>query len=92
MGGAARSCGVCGAVLTGRADALYCSSACRQKAHRARHAGPRPQQADTAALIAQARAAQRESRKFRRVLVQRRQALVGAVQQLARTRQGLVLR
>ncbi|CKG96411.1 Uncharacterised protein [Mycolicibacterium smegmatis] len=29
-------CAVCGTWFTGRADAVYCSSACRQKAHRAR--------------------------------------------------------
>ncbi|HEY9304046.1 MAG TPA: hypothetical protein VIO95_07130 [Mycobacterium sp.] len=32
------TCGVCGIGFGGRADAMYCSSACRQKAHRARTA------------------------------------------------------
>ncbi|EFG76361.1 hypothetical protein HMPREF0591_3726 [Mycobacterium parascrofulaceum ATCC BAA-614] len=32
------TCAVCGAGFTARSDALYCSSACRQKAHRARSA------------------------------------------------------
>jgi hypothetical protein len=32
------SCSTCGAGFTGRSDAVYCSSACRQKAHRARTA------------------------------------------------------
>ncbi len=32
-------CAVCGVGFTGRRDAVYCSSACRQKAHRARTAG-----------------------------------------------------
>lgn len=31
-------CAVCGADFSARSDALYCSSACRQKAHRARTA------------------------------------------------------
>lgn len=31
-------CAVCGTGFTGRSDAVYCSAACRQKAHRARTA------------------------------------------------------
>ncbi|ORW15270.1 hypothetical protein AWC17_17700 [Mycobacterium nebraskense] len=31
-------CAVCGAGFSARSDAVYCSSACRQKAHRARTA------------------------------------------------------
>jgi hypothetical protein len=31
-------CAVCGAHFSARSDALYCSSACRQKAHRTRTA------------------------------------------------------
>ncbi|WP_158086643.1 hypothetical protein [Mycobacterium scrofulaceum] len=31
-------CAVCGTGFTARSDAVYCSSACRQKAHRARSA------------------------------------------------------
>ncbi|WP_077090369.1 hypothetical protein [Mycobacterium rhizamassiliense] len=34
----ASSCAVCHAGFFGRTDAVYCSSACRQKAHRARTA------------------------------------------------------
>jgi hypothetical protein len=34
----AAMCAVCNAGFFGRSDALYCSSACRQKAHRARTA------------------------------------------------------
>lgn len=32
------TCGMCGTGFRGRSDAMYCSSACRQKAHRARTA------------------------------------------------------
>jgi hypothetical protein len=32
------TCGGCGIGFRGRSDAIYCSSACRQKAHRARTA------------------------------------------------------
>jgi hypothetical protein len=32
------TCGVCGVGFYARSDAIYCSSACRQKAHRARMA------------------------------------------------------
>jgi hypothetical protein len=36
-----RTCECCGTRLTSkRADALYCSSRCRQRAYRHRHAGP----------------------------------------------------
>ncbi|OBH15782.1 hypothetical protein A9X04_12945 [Mycobacterium sp. E3247] len=32
------TCAVCGAGFSARSDALYCTSACRQRAHRARSA------------------------------------------------------
>ncbi|WP_322858723.1 hypothetical protein U8D42_18130 [Mycobacterium europaeum] len=32
------TCAVCGSGFSGRSDAVYCSSACRQRAHRARSA------------------------------------------------------
>jgi signal transduction histidine kinase len=35
---ATRRCNMCGTDFNGRTDAVYCSSACRQKAHRARMA------------------------------------------------------
>jgi len=35
-----RSCPVCGSAVRGRADRLYCSGACRQKAHRASQPQP----------------------------------------------------
>jgi hypothetical protein len=35
---ATTTCAVCGTGFSGRSDATYCSSACRQKAHRARTA------------------------------------------------------
>ncbi len=34
----AATCAVCDTLFSGRADAVYCSSACRQKAHRERTA------------------------------------------------------
>jgi hypothetical protein len=33
-----RTCGACGTGFSGRSDAVYCSAACRQKAHRTRTA------------------------------------------------------
>lgn len=74
---------MCGSALTGRADAPYCSSACRQKAHRARTAGARPRRVDTIELIKRTRAARRRSRKVREEAVQCRSELVTAFQQLA---------
>ena len=35
-----RTCAQCGKVLQGRADAVYCSSACKQRAYRIRNAKP----------------------------------------------------
>jgi hypothetical protein len=35
---AAATCALCGTGFSARSDAIYCSSACRQKAHRARTA------------------------------------------------------
>jgi hypothetical protein len=81
-----RGCAVCSATLTGRADAIYCSSACRQKAHRVRTAQPRLQSADTVELINRARAAQLQSRRICREAVQRRGELITAIQQLATAR------
>jgi predicted nucleic acid-binding Zn ribbon protein len=36
MGGQLHTCVVCGARFHGRADAVYCSPSCRQRAHRVR--------------------------------------------------------
>jgi hypothetical protein len=74
-----RRCGVCGYGFHGRSDALYCSSACRQKAHRARTAlriaeghqqrSPRPafDKPDVAAIIERARVQQRRARELCRI-------------------------
>lgn len=74
------SCEMCGAGFSARSDAVYCSSACRQKAHRARTAlrtadwelrqGPRrptPRvlvKPDVAGTIARARLQQRRAREL----------------------------
>jgi hypothetical protein len=73
---------MCGVGFRGRSDAMYCSSACRQKAHRARTArriagqvGPeRPTtraaraiiKPDVAAVIQRAQGEQRRARELRR--------------------------
>ncbi len=47
------TCAVCGGGFSARSDAVYCSAACRQKAHRARTAdtaGRRGDRHDTASL------------------------------------------
>lgn len=41
-GTAPRVCPGCGGPVTGRADAVYCSTACRVRAHRARAQARRP--------------------------------------------------
>lgn len=38
MAATGMTCGICGVVFHGRSDAIYCSPACRQKAHRTRTA------------------------------------------------------
>ncbi len=74
------TCEICGAGFSARSDAVYCSSACRQKAHRARTAlrtadwewrqGPRrptPRvlvKPDVAGTIARARVQQRRAREL----------------------------
>jgi hypothetical protein len=71
---------MCGADFGGRSDAVYCSSACRQKAHRARTArriaelqrepGRRPAlvKPDVAGTIARARVEQRRAHELSRIV------------------------
>jgi hypothetical protein len=82
--GTARSCGVRGGALTGRADAL-CSSARRPEAQRALHVGLPPQRANSAAVNSQARPVQRQPRKIHQAAVARRHELVDAIHPLANT-------
>lgn len=88
----ARSYGVCGGFLAGRAHAFCGSSACRQEAHRTRRAGRRSQRANTAAVNNQARAVQHQARKICQVAAAHRHELPTARKQLASTRQPLLLR
>jgi hypothetical protein len=73
------TCQMCGADFGGRSDAVYCSSACRQKAHRARTARriaelewrPGRRRAlvkpDVAGTIARARVEQRRAHELSRI-------------------------
>lgn len=84
---AAMKCALCSTGFTARADAVYCSSACRQKAHRARtarriaalglvnrqqnNARPAAVRPDVARSIARAREQIAESRRLCRASAER---------------------
>ncbi|ORA41687.1 hypothetical protein BST20_01110 [Mycobacterium branderi] len=89
------TCSICGTSFQARADARYCSPACRQKAHRARHAqrvaasagGPTHMtvEIDTGGAIQRARKALARSRELRR-------AARDTVQRATATRQRIAAR
>ena len=83
------SCALCAVQFTGRADALYCSAACRQKAYRLRTMRSQIRPPGVAALVQRASAAKRVSRNLRQDAVRSRQRLEAAVRQLATTRREL---
>jgi hypothetical protein len=83
------SCAVCAVQFTGRADALYCSAACRQKAYRLRTLRSQIPRPGVATLVQRASAAKRVSRNLRQDAVRSRQRLDAAVRQLATTRREL---
>ena len=66
-------CWGCGTVFYGRADARYCSAACRQKSHRARVRRRAAEQAVPAPVLGDAIAQARETRESARVVRQRAQ-------------------
>jgi hypothetical protein len=83
------SCAVCAGQFTGRADAIYCSAACRQKAYRLRALRSQIRRPEVAALVQRASVAKRVSHNLRQDAVQSRQRLDAAVRQLATTRREL---
>ncbi|WP_322859910.1 hypothetical protein U8D42_14435 [Mycobacterium europaeum] len=66
-------CWECGTVFHGRADAHYCSAACRQKSHRARLRRRAADEAVPAPVLGDAIAQARETRESARVVRQRAQ-------------------
>ncbi|ORA14349.1 hypothetical protein BST16_12400 [Mycobacterium asiaticum DSM 44297] len=83
------SCAVCAGQFNGRTDAIYCSSACRQKAYRLRNPRGRMRRAEVKALVLRASVAQRRARELCQEAAESRHKLNAAVLQLARTRREL---
>lgn len=84
MAATGMTCGICGSAFHARSDAIYCSSACRQRAHRARtaeriapHDGLLPRRGHTVRVITKpdvARTIQRARREVERAHALRRAA------------------
>lgn len=83
------SCAVCAGRFTGRADATYCSAACRQKAYRLRALRSQTRRPDVTALVQRASAAKRVSHHLRQDAARSRQRLDATLRLLATTRREL---